>query len=195
LPFSGERRTDERSYHGREGLRASARGIAALVALVQAAQAFSRCNGLFGSSLVKGAETRDNASVLRWWRAFRESLRAGSRIGRVFGLRDRGRLDEALQQGLSLAEDLFASDNWMVTSTLIVCAATIDEVAQRLNRPQEAESVLRRAVAVIEREQASGTPRIPRKPGDWHSTLASYHRQFRDQLNVIASARNPPSSE
>ena len=88
-----------------------------------------------------------------------------------------------------LADDLFASDDWMITSTLIVCAATVDELAQRLDRPQEAETVLRRALAVLEREQASST-QTPRKPGDWHSTLASYHRQFRDQLNVIASTRN-----
>jgi hypothetical protein len=99
-------------------------------------------------------------------------------------------LDEALREALVLADDLFASDDWMITSTLIVCAATVDEIAQRLDRPQEAENVLRRALAVIEREQASSTPRIPRKPGDWHSTLASYHRHFRDQLNVIASTRN-----
>ena len=46
----------------------------------------------------------DNTSMLKWWRSFRESLRAASRIGRVFGLRDRGRLDEALEQALSLAD-------------------------------------------------------------------------------------------
>ena len=103
--------------------------------------------------------------MLKWWRSFRGSLRASSRIGRVFGLRDRGRLDEALRAALVLADDLFASDDWMITSTLIVCAATVDEIAQRLDRPQEAESVLRRALAVIEREQASSTPRLPRKPG------------------------------
>jgi len=128
--------------------------------------------------------------VLKWWRSFRGSLRASSRIGRVFGLRDRGRLDEALKEALSLADDLFTSDDWMVTSTQIVCAATIDEIAQRLDRHQEAENVLKRALAVVEREQASGTPRIPRKPGDWHSTLASYHLHFRDQLNSLASTRN-----
>jgi hypothetical protein len=46
LPFSGERRTDARSYHGREEPRAPARGVAAQPALERAAQAFSRCNGL-----------------------------------------------------------------------------------------------------------------------------------------------------
>src|SRR3954452_2123922 len=48
LPFSGERRTDARSYHGREEPRAPARGVAARPALERAAQAFSRCNGLLG---------------------------------------------------------------------------------------------------------------------------------------------------
>jgi hypothetical protein len=81
----------------------------------------------------------------------------------VFGLRDRARLDEALQEALSLADDL---------------------------RHHEAESVLKRALAVIEKEQASSTPRIPHQRGDWHSMLASYHRRFCEQLNVIASGRN-----
>ena len=46
LPFSGERRTDARSYHGREEPRAPARGVAARPTFERAAQAFSRCNGL-----------------------------------------------------------------------------------------------------------------------------------------------------
>ncbi len=46
LPFSGERRTDARSYHGREEPRAPARGVAARPAFERAAQAFIRCNGL-----------------------------------------------------------------------------------------------------------------------------------------------------
>jgi hypothetical protein len=46
LPFSGERRTDARSYHGREETRAPARGVAARPAPERAAQAFIRCNGL-----------------------------------------------------------------------------------------------------------------------------------------------------
>lgn len=40
LPFSGERRTDARSYHGR----------AARPTRERAARAFIRCNGLFDSS-------------------------------------------------------------------------------------------------------------------------------------------------
>jgi hypothetical protein len=51
LPFSGERRTDARSYHGREEPRAPARGVAAPPAIERTAQAFSRCNGWFGSYL------------------------------------------------------------------------------------------------------------------------------------------------
>jgi hypothetical protein len=46
LPFSGERRTVVRSYHGREESRAPARGVAAPPALERAAWAFIRCNGL-----------------------------------------------------------------------------------------------------------------------------------------------------
>ena len=49
LPFSGERRTDARSYHGREEPRAPARGVAAPPTIERAAQAFSRCNGLLDS--------------------------------------------------------------------------------------------------------------------------------------------------
>lgn len=128
--------------------------------------------------------------MLKWWRVLRDSLGASRRIGRVFGLRDRGRLDEALQEGLRLAEDLFASEDWMTKGTLLVCASTVDDLAQRLDRHGEAESVLRRAIAVIEKEQADTPPRIPRKSGDWHSLLASYHHRFREQLNVIASNRN-----
>jgi hypothetical protein len=48
LPFSGERRTDARSYHGREEPRAPARGVAARLARERAAQAFIRCNGFMG---------------------------------------------------------------------------------------------------------------------------------------------------
>ncbi len=51
LPFSGERRTVVRSYHGREEPRALARGVAARPALERAAQAFSRCNGLLDGAL------------------------------------------------------------------------------------------------------------------------------------------------
>jgi hypothetical protein len=51
LPFSGERRTNARSYHGCEELRAPARGVAARPALDLAAQAFIRCNGLLASCL------------------------------------------------------------------------------------------------------------------------------------------------
>src|SRR5450631_3439616 len=53
LPFSGERRTDARSYHGREEPRASARGVAARPAFERAAQAFSHCNGLLDRATVR----------------------------------------------------------------------------------------------------------------------------------------------
>ena len=65
LPFSGERRTDARSYHGREEPRAPARGVAARPALERAAQAFSRCNGLLDSFT---PTRRTKCSALECWR-------------------------------------------------------------------------------------------------------------------------------
>ncbi len=63
LPFSGERRTDARSYHGREEPRASARGVAAQLTIERAAQAFSRCNGLLDGVSISLAP-RQQSSLL-----------------------------------------------------------------------------------------------------------------------------------
>jgi hypothetical protein len=63
LPFSGERRTDARSYHGHEESRAPARGVAARPALERAAQAFIRCNGLLAG--VSYTLTRGEVRALR----------------------------------------------------------------------------------------------------------------------------------
>src|SRR5450631_4769856 len=62
LPFSGERRTDARSYHGREEPRAPARGVAARPPLERTAQAFIRCNGLLDGTAVQITPARDNTN-------------------------------------------------------------------------------------------------------------------------------------
>lgn len=62
LPFSGERRTDARAYHGREESRAQARGVATRPALERAAQAFIRCNGLLNGTAGQITPARDNTN-------------------------------------------------------------------------------------------------------------------------------------
>jgi hypothetical protein len=135
--------------------------------------------------------------VAQWWhdlvagfRDIRASTRYSARIGRVFGLRDRGRLDEALSSALSIVDDLFASPSAIDRSSVIVVASTIDEIAERLNKPEAAYDALKRALAVIEQAQAELVPGLRPKADDWQSTLESYHRQFRDRINVIVSRRN-----
>ena len=49
LPFSSKRRTDPRSYHGREKVRAQPAPSRHRVTLRREARAFGRCNGLLGS--------------------------------------------------------------------------------------------------------------------------------------------------
>ena len=55
LPFSGERRTDARSYHGREESRAQPAASRHRPTVERAAQAFIRCNGWFGGHRGAGA--------------------------------------------------------------------------------------------------------------------------------------------
>jgi len=135
--------------------------------------------------------------VLKWLRTFREGLREirastrfSSRFGRVFGLRDRGQLEEALKEALALADDILASETIMERSSIVVAASTIDEIAERLCRPDVAYDALTRALVVIDEASAKSASNIPRKPGDWQSLLESYRNDFRDRVNRIVSDRN-----
>ena len=130
--------------------------------------------------------------MARWWteavqilKAVPRSGRTGSRFGAVFRLRDRGALDEALEKGLSLASDLFASQIDLEKPMAIVAAATVDEIAVRLGRPELARDVLERALALAEQEQAAADPAAPRKEGDYLSELDSYATRFRGRLALL----------
>jgi len=135
--------------------------------------------------------------MAQWWRnlvdglkGIRDSTRYSARLGRVFGLRDRGRLEEALQAALSIVDDLFASPAAMDLATVAVIASTIDGIAERLDRPEAAYDALKRALIVIEEAQADLVPGLHPKPGDLQSLLDSYQRQFRERINAIVSSRN-----
>jgi hypothetical protein len=121
--------------------------------------------------------------VLRW---FPRAFRSGRRMGQVFRLRDRGRLEEALEKGLALAEDLLATPADSIDAPMaMVAVSTVAEIAGRLGRPQAAEAVLRRGLAFIERERTETMPTIPRKPRDYRSLLDSFERQFKDRLATL----------
>jgi hypothetical protein len=103
----------------------------------------------------------DNGGVAKWWRELGEvfrsipaALRNGRRFGRIFRLRDKGRLEDALREALALADELLASPLDMDRPSVIVVASTIDEIAQRLDRPEAAYDVLTRAVRAIEQLRA-----------------------------------------
>ena len=126
-------------------------------------------------------------SMAGWWidvadivRSIPRSVRTGSRFGRIFRLRDRGRLEEALQQALALARELLTGRHFMDKPNAILAASTVDELAARLGRPAEAREVLERALEVIEQEQAELSER--HRSADYQTTLEGYSRRFRERL-------------
>ena len=105
---------------------------------------------------------------MKWWRDFvggfrgwRDAARMGGRFGRIFRLRDRGRLEEALQAALALGADVKVSEGMFHDSNSVLAAAVIDEIAQRLDRHEVAYDALVYAIAVIETEKARSIPKLP----------------------------------
>jgi len=135
--------------------------------------------------------------VLQWWRnlvagfdSFRSYVRHASRFGLVFGLRDRGRLQEALDEALSLAKDIHASGSAMDRIQIVVAASTIDDIAQRIGRPEAAYEVLTQAIATIDEARADMVAPLRRKPQDFDPQLESYRNSFQQRVNRIVSDRN-----
>ena len=132
-----------------------------------------------------------------WWqriiaglRELRESTRYSGRLGRVFALRDRGQLEEALRDALALAGEVLDSPSSLHVPTTLAVVATIDELAERLERPEAAYDSLRRALVIVGKEQADLVAALHPRPGDWQSLLERYRREFQDRVNAIVSARN-----
>jgi hypothetical protein len=126
-------------------------------------------------------------SMAGWWtdmveivRSIPQSVRTGSRFGRIFRLRDHGRLEDALRQALALTHELLAGRHFMDRPNAILAASTVDELAVRLGRPAEAREVLERALEMIEREQAELSER--HRSADYQATLEGYSRRFRERL-------------
>jgi hypothetical protein len=112
-------------------------------------------------------------------------MRTGARFGRIFRLRDRGQLEAALEQGVALAHDLSGSTRLMDKPLIMVAAATVDEIATRLGRPEEAREILQRALAIIDAQRAEMGTATRRKAGDYWSLLDSYERSFRERLAAM----------
>jgi len=126
-------------------------------------------------------------SMAGWWtdvveivRSIPRSVRTGSNLGRIFRLRDHGRLEEALQQAVALTHELLTGPRFMDKPNAILAASTVDELAVRLGRPAEAREVLERALEVIEQEQAQLSAR--HRSADYQATLEGYSRRFRERL-------------
>lgn len=135
--------------------------------------------------------------LLKWWRdflrglgGFRASLKYSARLGRIFGLRKKGRLDEALAEALALSAELKTSTALLASIDIVMATATIDEIAERLDRHDVAYDALVDGIATIEKLKADSVPKLHPKPGDLESQLEPYHRRFRDSLNRIVSRRN-----
>jgi hypothetical protein len=111
-------------------------------------------------------------------------------MGRIFGLRNRGHLDEALQEALSYANEVFSSPETADEAAALIVTATVDDLAQSLGRPEVAYDALKGALAVIARADADLVPAMRPKPNDWQSYLSRYRAQFAERLNAIVSLRN-----
>ena len=112
------------------------------------------------------------ASVLKWWRdfvggwrGFRASLGFASRFGRIYGLRERGSVEEALNLALALAADIKASPRSWNPTDRIMAAAIVDELAQRLDRREVAYDALKHALDVIDEEKNAAGSQPPSETG------------------------------
>jgi hypothetical protein len=119
--------------------------------------------------------------VVEIFKSIPRSLRTGGRLGRIFRLRDQGRLDEALTKALELTDELLTNPRFVDKPNAIIAAATVDEIAVRLGREKDSREVLERALKLIDKEMAetAGRPRSE----DYHKTLEAHARRFRERLN------------
>jgi hypothetical protein len=111
------------------------------------------------------------------------AVRTGGRFGRIFKLRDRGRLEEAFAAAVALADELLTQPRQLDKPNAIVAAATVDELAVGLGKPGDARQVLERALEVIEREQVETHPRG--RSAHYKVMLDTYERRFRERLRRL----------
>jgi hypothetical protein len=102
-------------------------------------------------------------------------------MGRAFGLRDRGQLEEALDVCREALRLLGPTDpgRQSVSSfgTIVVGALTMDEIGRRLGRPQIAREPLQNALLLLE-----AANRDPRRPSD---ELIRREREVRARLEEL----------
>jgi hypothetical protein len=86
----------------------------------------------------------------RWWTDIVDivalvprSMRTGGRFGRLFRLRDRGLLDEALQEALRLTHDLLADMRLMDESHVILPVVISTVQRSAVDRPSSAACICR----------------------------------------------------
>jgi len=125
--------------------------------------------------------------LLKWWRdfvggpgGFRAALKYSARLGRIYHLRDKGRLEEALSQALALGVELKTSTGGLARIDIVMVAA-VDEIAQRLDRHHVARDALVAGIAAIEKLTADPPPNP-----ELESQLEPYHRRFRYSLDKLA---------
>jgi hypothetical protein len=124
-------------------------------------------------------------SIRSWWEGLRNALRASSLIGRAFGLRDRGRLEEALvvcREAIRLAGPVDADHTDPSSlSTIVIGAVTIDEIATRLGQPQLAREPLANALLFLQPFNRS-------HPTRKNVLLLQYEQRLRSRLEELRSA-------
>jgi hypothetical protein len=117
------------------------------------------------------------------------AARNGARFGRVFRLRDRGHLNEALQEALALAHDLLEAPRDFDKPSVMFAASTVDEIAQRLGTPEAAREILERALVVAEQEWAEIMTDIRPNARDYRSQVDASRRRFRERLTRLRQDR------
>jgi hypothetical protein len=106
-------------------------------------------------------------------------------MGRAFGLRDRGQLEDALavcREAIALAAPVSEDDSDPSSlSTKVIGALTIDEIATRLGQPQLAREPLANALLSLQafNQGHRGRP---------NERLLSDERRLRDRLDELRSS-------
>lgn len=105
-------------------------------------------------------------------------------IGRAFGLRDRGRLEQALvvcRQAIEVAGPVGPGEDPAALGTIVIGAFTIDEIASRLGQPALAREPLANALLLLQRFNRESAGR----PSD---LLLRDERRLRERLEQLRSA-------
>jgi hypothetical protein len=114
-------------------------------------------------------------------------MRSASLMGRAFGLRDGGRLEEALaacNEALAAAQDPRAGgDNTSSFSTIVVGALTVDEIATRLGTPELARKPLENAVRMFELLKRRSVRQL--RPDKYAQLLIDKEQEVRRRLEQL----------